>query len=346
MMARLFSRHSLPASAVDASRVRNVLVVRQHDQLGDFLLATPVFHALKTRYPGCRLGVMVRGYFAQTLANNPDVDEVLVWKPSGGWNPRNVLDYVLNLRSGWDLAVVLNDVSHSFTSDVVAALSGAEWIVGSAARPFPGTRRNFFYNIEVPRVDGLRHQTLRNLDIIRPLRASSSDASPHMYMSAAEKAQARGTLLSLGWDPSQPAVGLHLGAGKAGNRWPPGRFAALARRLEGRGVQVVVTWGLNEDDLSHSFRSHFEGKAIYAGAPPLRALGAVFQALSAMVVNDTGMMHLAAACGAPLVAVFGPTAPEEWCPLGPRFLSVRGAEDSVGTVSVEQVWEALRTLLP
>jgi heptosyltransferase-2 len=289
---------------------------------------------------------MVRGYFAQTLIDNPDVDEVLVWKPSGGWNLKNILDYVRKLRSGWDLAIVLNDVSHSFTSDVAAALSGAEWIVGSAARPFAGTHRNFLYNIEVPRVEGLRHQTLRNLDILRPLGVESTDPSPHIYLSDEEKTQASETLRGLGWDPTKPSVGLHLGAGKTSNRWSPERFAGLAEKLESQGVQVVVTWGLNENDLAHAFRSRFKGKALYVGAPPIRLLGAVFQTLSAMVVNDTGMLHLAAACGAPLVAVFGPTDPEEWCPLGPRFLSVRGDGNSVGTVSTEQVWEKLQTLLP
>ena len=142
-LEKLFSRPPVAASEIDPAQVRRVLIVRQHDQLGDFLLATPVITALKNKYPGCRLGVMARGYFAQVLENHPDVDEILVWKPSGGWTFRNAWDYARKLRSGWDLAVVLNTVSHSFTSDAAARLSGAKWIVGTDARKFPGTHRNF-----------------------------------------------------------------------------------------------------------------------------------------------------------------------------------------------------------
>jgi heptosyltransferase I len=107
----------------------------------------------------------------------------------------------------------------------------------------------------------------------------------------------------------------------------------------------VVTWGLQEDDLAAGFKAHYHGRAFYAGAPPLRTLGALYRNLSAVVVNDTGMLHLAAACSVPLVGVFGPTDPADWCPLGKRFLSVRGADNLVANVTVEQAWERLKTII-
>jgi ADP-heptose:LPS heptosyltransferase len=243
------------------------------------------------------------------------------------------------------LAIVLTTVSHSITSDSAARLSGARWIVGSSGRLFPGTHRNFMYNIEVPPAEGLRHQTLRNLDYVQALGADVSDTQPRIYLTTEEAQQARQTLQNLGWKSSVPSVGLHLGAGKKENRWPIECTAELADRLDQQGIQVVVTCGLREDALVADFISRFHGKAFVAGAPPIRSLAAQFQQHKAMVVNDTGMLHLAAACGAPLVAVFGPTDPQEWCPLGSSFLSVRGVGNSVTAVTVDQVWEKLRTLL-
>lgn len=344
-LEKLFSRPPVTASEIDPAQIRRVLVVRQHDQLGDFLLATPVITALKKKYPGCHLGVMARGYFAQVLENHPDVNEILVWKPSGGWTLRNAWDYARKLRSGWDLAVVLNTVSHSFTSDAAARLSGAKWIIGTDARKFPGTHRNFLYNLEVTPAPGTRHQTLRNLDIVQPLGAETSDFSPHMYPSAGKKTESRRILQNLGWDPSRPSVGMHLGAGKKENRWPCERFADLAAQLSRQGVQVVVMWGPRESDLADKFRSFDRSNAIYVEPIPLRLLGGLFQQLTAVVVNDTGILHLAAACGTPLIALFGPTPPEEWCPIGPKFLWVRGPENQTAGISVESVWAKLTDLL-
>lgn len=346
LLEKLLSRKRMEPSSLDLSGVKNILVVRQHDQLGDFLLSTPVLRALKTRFPGCRLGLCVRGYFADTMLHHPDVDELLVWKPAGGWTFRNALDYARKLRSGWDVAVVLNTVSHSFTSDAVAALSGAKVIVGSTDRPFPGTQRNFLYNVEVAPAPFPRPQTQRNLDLVRVLGADTDALAPSMTLTEEEKGAAHAALLSQGWDPERPTVGLHIGAGKAANRWPAERFAEVARRLDARGVQVLVAWGPQETGLYASFSSAYPGRRFTVGAPPLRLLAAHFSWMDAMLVNDTGMLHLAAACGIPLVAVFGPTPPEEWCPLGGSSIPLRGAGASVDAVSVEDVWGELLKILP
>ncbi len=344
LLEKTLGRRALSPRDVDPTRVKRVLVVRQHDQLGDFLLATPVLPALKTAFPDCHLGVVARGYFAQTLQGHPDVDEVLTWKPSRGWSPSSFLKFFESLFSGWDLAVVLNTVSHSTTSDLLARLSGAKWVVGSSHRVFPGAKRNFLYDIESPTSESPRHQTDRNLDIVKPLGAVTTEKSPRMSLTDEEKRQAVVFLESLGWNSSKPSVGLHLGAGKRENRWPLARFAELSRMLDSRGIQTVVTWGLGEDGLASELKALSPGPALYAGAPPLRLLGSLYQALTAVVVNDTGMLHLAAACGTPLVAVFGPTNPEDWCPLGPHFLSTRGVDQTVASVTAEQVWEKLLTL--
>jgi ADP-heptose:LPS heptosyltransferase len=166
-----------------------------------------------------------------------------------------------------------------------------------------------------------------------------------MYPSTEEKAESRRILQSLGWDPARPTFGIHLGAGKKQNRWPCEHFVALAALMSRQGYQVVVMWGPRESDLAETFRSFDQTNALYVNPIPLRLLGGLFQQLTAVVVNDTGMLHLAASCGTPLVALFGPTPPEEWCPIGSQFLWVRGPENKTSEISVDSVWAKLLTLL-
>jgi ADP-heptose:LPS heptosyltransferase len=104
-------------------------------------------------------------------------------------------------------------------------------------------------------------------------------------------------------------------------------------------------WGPREGDLAEKFRSFDCSNVFYVNPIPLRLLGGMFQQMTAVVVNDTGMLHLAAACGTPLVALFGPTPPEEWCPIGPQFLWVRGPGNQTAEISVESVWVKLSNLL-
>ncbi|MDZ7343255.1 MAG: glycosyltransferase family 9 protein, partial [candidate division KSB1 bacterium] len=77
----------------------------------------------------------------------------------------------------------------------------------------------------------------------------------------------------------------------------------------------------------------------------LRQLAAVLSLIDGLVCNDTGVMHLAAAVDTPLVAIFGPTNPDEWKPLGNKFVAVRGENQRCEAVSVPQVLQALQSLL-
>jgi ADP-heptose:LPS heptosyltransferase len=187
----MIHRSVLTPEEADFSAVRSVLVIRQHDMLGDFLLATPVFRALRNRFPAARIGVLVRDYFADTVAGNPFVDEVLVLqKGNHRWNPRQMMTLFKQLHKRWDLTVVLNTVSHSLSSDLLAELSGGRLLLGSAHRVFPGASRNFFYNLLAPYSTTTVHQTERNLDIVRYIGAQTGDLTACMYVQDAERRDA------------------------------------------------------------------------------------------------------------------------------------------------------------
>lgn len=112
---------------------------------------------------------------------------------------------------------------------------------------------------------------------------------------------------------------LHPGSGGKRKNWPFPRFKTLAERLHALGRRVHWCIGPAEEELA------LPRGAEMIAEPSLRALARVLSSARAYVGNDSGITHLAAACGLRTVAVFGPTDPRVWAPLGPHVRVVNGA---------------------
>ncbi|WP_231384032.1 glycosyltransferase family 9 protein [Cellulomonas sp. URHD0024] len=114
--------------------------------------------------------------------------------------------------------------------------------------------------------------------------------------------------------PRSREVLLHPGAASAARRWPPERWAALARDLVGRGVTVVLTGGPDEARLCQHVRGLAGPQVQVAGPTSLPQLADLVASARLLVCGDTGVAHLATAIGTPSVLLFGPTSPRLWGP--------------------------------
>lgn len=139
------------------------------------------------------------------------------------------------------------------------------------------------------------------------------------------------------------AVVLHPGAAFPARRWPPDRFAAVARWATDQGYDVVVTGGPGERELAEEVRrtAGLPPEAMLAGRTDLAALAAQVAAARLLVSGDTGVAHLASAYSTPSVLLFGPTPPAHWGPPaeGPHAVLWHG--DGSGDPWGEQVDSAL-----
>lgn len=346
-LEKLLAREVLAPAQVNLAEIKRILVVRQHDMLGDFILATPVLSALRHNFPRAHIGVLVREYFAEVVTAHAEVDEILLFHEHGTrWTLRRAWSLWRQLRRGWDLTIVLNTVSHSLTSDVLAYFSKAKYVLGSEHRVFEGCARNFFYNLLAPYAAEEKHQSERNLDIVRHIGVQPQHAAEVMYLTRIERERARLKLHEWGWHSHGLVIGMHVGAGKIANRWPIEKFAELAQQLhEELGAQVLLFWGKNENDLAEKFCRLVRFAPIKIMPTALREMAACFTFCNALVCNDTGVMHVCAALNVPLVAIFGPTPPALWKPIGESFLALYGRDQTTASVSVGEVRAALLTLL-
>ncbi len=330
-----------------SGEIKRILIVRQHDQLGDFLLSTPVFRALRSTFPNAFIAVVARNYTASLVLHNQYINKVITFYEHGrDWNLKRLFVFIKQLRNKYDLAVVLNTVSHSLTSDLIARFSGAPYILGSEHLPFHGARRNFFYNINAPYLPGTRHQSERNLDIVRYIGADTNDLSEHITLLTSEKEWAVNLLKSKGWDGNKKIISVHPGAGKKGNRWPVENFARAAGRLSvENNMQLLLTWGPGEENLGKQLEKFITGSFLSLTHPEIRKVAALLSCSALFLCNDTGVMHLAASAGVPLVVVFGPTNPEEWKPIGEQFIAVRGINHECSEIIPDKIIKIAQKLL-
>jgi ADP-heptose:LPS heptosyltransferase len=112
------------------------------------------------------------------------------------------------------------------------------------------------------------------------------------------------------------ATVVHPGAASAARRWPPARFAAVARAERAAGRTVAITGGADERALALAVaeRAGVPVSAVLAGRTDVETLAAIVARAARVVCGDTGMAHLATAFGTPSVVLFGPTPPREWGP--------------------------------
>jgi heptosyltransferase-2 len=116
------------------------------------------------------------------------------------------------------------------------------------------------------------------------------------------------------------------GAGRRTKEWPAERFAEVAERLVAQGRRIVLLGSAVERDLLETVAAGVprEAREIVAGPDPAD-LPAIVARCPIALTNDSGILHLAEACGARVVAIFGPTHPRlGFAPLGPRSVAIHG----------------------
>ncbi len=135
-------------------------------------------------------------------------------------------------------------------------------------------------------------------------------------------------------------LAVHPGSGSPSKNWPLDRFADLVRRVSA-GREWLLALGPAEGDCAGL--SSLPG-AVLVHEPPPRELGALLAHAAIYVGNDSGVSHLAAAYGAPTVALFGPTDPAVWGPVGVRVRTLRAADARMESIEVQEVEAAIAGL--
>jgi heptosyltransferase-2 len=336
------------------------LLVRATNWLGDAVMTTPALAAVREGFPDARIVLLARPLVAEMFRHHPDVDEVMIYERPGrheGALGRLRLAGELRRRR-FDGALLLQN---AFDAALIAFLGRIPERAG-----YPTDGRRFLLTLPVPLTPGIleRHEVeyylclLDGLGIPRPVPVALK-----LTVTEEEREAMAARFASLGIARGAPIVTINPGAtfGSA-KRWYPDRFAAVAEALSAEwNARVVVVGSTAEAPLAGEIEAAMRPPPVnLAGKTTVRELMALLSLSSLLVTNDSGPMHIGAALGVPLVAIFGPTdwrRTSPWSPLAkvvrvdidcsPCRLRVcdRGHECMLG-VTPGMVVDAARHLLP
>jgi heptosyltransferase II len=282
------------------------VVVRAPNWLGDAVMALPAMAALRQAFRDRSLLVAARPSIA------PLFEEITSAAPDGVLTVVRDSEAATLRSANADLAILL---PNSFRSAWVARRARIEnrWGYRAHGRSLLLTR-----SVKPPR--GRRHQSDYYLHLVEALGFAAPKALPSLEIGAATRARVDALLDRHAVDRHLPLVGLAPGAAYGhAKRWPPERFAALAERLRARGAAVVLVGAGADREAGRAIESTLPAGARVVnliGRTDLRLFAGLLAACRVFVSNDSGAMHLAAAAGVPVAAIFGPTDDRVTAPLG------------------------------
>jgi len=332
--------------------MNNILVVKLR-YLGDVLLATPTLRALKLAYPAARLSVLVNRGTEAMVAGNPNIDEILLLDRGSLIAQWRFLSDLRRQR--FDMVIDLTDADRSA---FLTWVTRAPHRIGFNAEQ---RWRGRCYTAVV-RSASSDHRVERDLAALKPLGIFEGDRTPRLWLAPQDEQRAEQLLKRLGIRGNMPIAVLQPGARYWFKAWPAERFAELADRISAEhGCQVLIGGSLQEDELALRIRRVAKSHPIsMAGLSDMRTFAAVLKRSALFVGNDSGAMHVAAAMGTPLVALFGPSNPAEWGPRGERTEVIykgldcrvcfhptceRGEQNCMKLISIDDVMSAIGRLM-
>ena len=301
------------------------IMVRAPNWIGDAVMCLPALEALRAQYPSSETVLVAKPWVTEIFLHHPAISRQIVYDPEA--EHRGVQGFwklVHALRAEKFNAAVL--FQNAFHAAWTAWWADIPVRVGYARE---GRSRLLTDAVEAPPAAAYGHHAHYYLQLL--FRAGLIERPDpvedvRLVLDKAEMAWARKCVESLGLDGPRFLVGLHPGAafGPA-KRWLPDRFADLADRLIGALDADVLIFGAPEEKpLAEAIAQQMEHRpAVVAGRTTLRQLMSLLAQCQLIVANDSGPMHLAAALGVPLVAIFGSTNERATGPLGTRARVVK-----------------------
>ena len=334
----------------------NILVIKLR-HIGDVLLATPVFRTLRQAFPKARLTALVNRGTEAVLRHHPGVHEILTAEKG---SMTEQLRFLRNLRrKQYDCVIDLTDGDRSA---FMSLATGAGTRIGFNAEH---RWRGLLYTHVAKASPDDAHRIEYDLTTVRQLGLAPATSRPALYVSPDDDRAAKRAMEELirDDDGTSKVIVIQPGARYPLKVWPQERFAELADRLsKALPCRILLGGDAKERVIAEAVRERTQCRpTVVAGRFSLLEFGALAKQCDLFIGNDGGAMHVAAAVGTPVVALFGPTYPQRWAPRGaPSEILYKGLdcracyhpvcvrrqeENCMRLISVDEVFHACMRLL-
>jgi ADP-heptose:LPS heptosyltransferase len=330
--------------------IKKILIIRQHNELGSILCTVPLLRAIRNSFPKAILHLVVKSTSFPVMLNNPYVNKVIEYDNLlYSRSSFKILKFIKELRKErYDLAIVPATLSVSFTSDLIAYFSKSKFRVGPRCLNGEENPSGFIYNIPVDlnwNNDPRRHQIQRNMDIIKFYNIKTLDFTPIIGLIHEESIYAE-TFIKRNNPKNFLSIGIHPGAGSEDNTWPMESFVEVIKFLKARyNAAIFITCGPKDIKIVNSLEFILNNEIVIIKEKSLRNIAAIIDKLDLFITNATDIMHIAASTKCPVISLFGHTDPLQWAPLSEPNKYIRGKNNDIKNISIEEVLAEVYNIL-
>ena len=301
----------------------------QFKYFGAAVLMTPSLRALREHFPHGELHLLVPEKITPLLQQLPWLNRVWPMPHRRG---------SATLNQTWPVIRALRSESFDRSVDFASNDRGAisSFLIGARQRlgwaePGGFFGRRFCYNQRVAPENKVEHESARQARLLSAWGIEPSSLATEILADPALSVAAEGLL------PPETII-CHIASSQPKKEWPLAHWAALHQMAAAAGIELAFSTGVGvrEESLLADFKQLSPDAPVLEPVHDLALYLAVLQHAKVFVSGDTGPLHFAAGLGVPTLALFGPSSPVQWAPVGPQHRFLTGSSCSCGNVSVCQ----------
>jgi len=323
------------SSASLFKNIKKILVIKFR-HIGDVLLTVPTIRALKETFSDASVSVLVNSGTEEVLSGNPIINELMVFDRAIKDLPiiKRYIEEAMFLKKirtkGFNMTV---DLTGGDRSAVLSFLSGARYRLAAdlGRKGFIG--KKYLYT-HLANIDRQKHMVLQNLDVVKRFGITTDNTNVDFFVPEEIKQSIKKTLVENGITEKDKIVHVHPTSRWLFKCWKDEYMAEIIGWLINKGVKIAVTSAPDSKEIEKAKRilslvGDSPSRSIGMGQSPLsssrvldlcgkttiKELAAISEASDLFIGVDSAPMHIAAAVGTPVIALFGPTG-KEWIPYG------------------------------
>lgn len=301
----------------DSRPPQKILLIRLR-RAGDVVMTTPAVAILRQAFPESFLSYVVEEPYRRLVEGSPHLNRVMALPPNQGL--RGFCRLIRSLRR--EKYDVVLDFHGGPRASLITLLSGARRKIGYRTK-----YKSLIYHQRIPRRphQGLVHSVINHVNLVGALGVPATEIPPlSPPVAGREEAEKIGRIWESEGLAAARVIALHISAGNEFRDWGAKNWAALADNLLNMpGTKVILLGASGDREREKEVLSACAGRPVsLVGRLNLAELAVALRRSAMFVGPDSGPMHLAAASGTPIVALFGPTAPANFAPWAAKAVLV------------------------
>ena len=344
-----------------------ILIVKL-SAIGDVIHTLPSLNAIRKHYPDAHITWLIEEVSSSLVVGHDALDRIIISKRKRWIKKIFGPSCLINIKEAYKFIKELRDTEYDLIIDFQGLLKSAVLISLARGKRKTGFDKGMehmehsyiFLNERIPPVNMDNHALLRNLMLINTLGVKSKEIEYKIPVSDHTRNITGELLERHGIKGSGLLVAINPVAKWETKLWDNRKFALLADRLiEKYKASIIFTGSQSDKSTIKNIMSFMSKKAVnLAGETTLKTLAVLYEKTKFLISTDTGPMHMAAAVGTPVIALFGPTAPWRTGPFGsehkilrsnlkcsPCFKRQCNTTDCMKQISVEQALDAANSIL-